>query len=28
LVGLISSIISAFITFYFVLKAMTNPINL
>ena len=28
LVGLISSVISAFITFYFVLKAMTNPINL
>ncbi len=27
-VGLISSVISAFITFYFVLKAMTNPINL
>ena len=27
LVGLISSVISAFITFYFVLKAMTNPIN-
>ena len=28
LVGLISSVISAFITFYFVLQAMTNPINL
>ena len=28
LVGLISSLISAFITFYFVLKAMTSPINL
>ena len=28
LVGFISSVISAFITFYFVLKAMTNPINL
>ena len=28
LVGLISSIVSAFITFYFVLEAMTNPINL
>ena len=28
LVGLISSVISAFLTFYFVLKAMTNPINL
>ena len=27
LVGLISSVISAFITFYFVLQAMTNPIN-
>tara|TARA_Y100001970_G_C13845642_1_gene656695 strand:- start:471 stop:671 length:201 start_codon:yes stop_codon:yes gene_type:complete len=27
LVGLISSVISAFITFYFLLKAMTNPIN-
>ena len=27
-VGLISSVLSAFITFYFVLKAMTNPINL
>ena len=28
LVGLISSIVSAFITVYFVLEAMTNPINL
>jgi len=28
LVGLISSVLSAFITFYFVLQAMTNPINL
>ena len=28
LVGLISSVISAFITVYFVLQAMTNPINL
>ena len=28
LVGLISSVISAFITVYFVLKAMTNPFNL
>ena len=28
LVGLLSSVISAFITVYFVLKAMTNPINL
>ena len=28
IVGLISSVISAFITFYFVLQAMTNPINL
>ena len=27
-VGLISSVISAFITVYFVLQAMTNPINL
>ena len=28
LVGLISSIISAFITIFFVLQAMTSPINL
>ena len=28
LVGLISSLISAFITVYFVLQAMPNPINL
>ena len=28
LVGLISSVVSAFITVYFVLQAMTNPINL
>jgi len=28
IVGLISSVLSAFITFYFVLQAMTNPINL
>ena len=28
LFGLISSVVSAFITFYFVLKAMTSPINL
>ena len=28
LVGLISSVISAFITVYFVLKAMSNPIHL
>ena len=28
LVALVSSIISAFITVYFVLKAMTNPLNL
>ena len=28
IVGLISSFLSAFITFYFVLQAMTNPINL
>nr|WP_263969693.1 DUF751 domain-containing protein [Prochlorococcus marinus] len=28
LIGLISSVISAFITVYFVLQAMTNPINL
>ena len=28
LLGLISSVISGFITVYFVLKAMTNPINL
>ena len=28
LVALISSVISAFITVYFVLQAMTNPINL
>ena len=28
LVGLISSVISAFITFYFILKAMINPMNL
>ena len=28
IVGLISSIISAFITVYFVLQAMTNSINL
>ena len=28
LVGLISSVISAFITFYFVLQAMTNPTKL
>ncbi len=27
-VGLISSVVSAFITFYFVLQAMTNPVNL
>ena len=27
-VGLISSVLSAFITFYFVLQAMTNPMNL
>ncbi len=27
-VGLISSVLSAFITFYFILQAMTNPINL
>ena len=27
-VGLISSVVSAFITFYFVLQAMTNPLNL
>ena len=27
LVGLISSVISAFITVYFVLEAMTNPIT-
>jgi len=26
-VGLISSVLSAFITVYFVLQAMTNPIN-
>ena len=28
LLGLISSVISAFITVYFVLQAMTNPVNL
>ena len=28
LVGLTSSVISGFITIYFVLQAMTNPINL
>ena len=28
LVGVISSLISAFVTVYFVLRAMTNPINL
>ena len=28
IVGLISSVISAFITVYFVLQAMTNPISL
>ena len=28
IVGLISSVLSAFITFYFVLQAMTNPLNL
>jgi len=28
IVGLISSVLSAFITFYFVLQAMTNPRNL
>ena len=28
IVGLISSILSAFITIYFVLKAMTNPLVL
>jgi len=28
IVGLISSVLSAFITVYFVLKEMTNPINL
>ncbi len=28
IVGLISSVFSAFITVYFVLQAMTNPINL
>jgi len=28
IVGLIASVLSAFITFYFVLQAMTNPINL
>ena len=28
LLGLRSSVISAFITFYFVLQAMTNPVNL
>ncbi|MDA9745808.1 DUF751 domain-containing protein [Prochlorococcus sp. AH-736-K20] len=28
IVGLISSVLSAFITVYFVLQAMTNPINL
>ena len=28
LIGLISSVISAFITIYFVLQAMTNPLNL
>ena len=27
-IGLVSSVLSAFITIYFVLKAMTNPINL
>ena len=27
-VGLISSVLSAFITFYFVLQAMTHPLNL
>ncbi len=28
IVGLISSVLSAFITVYFVLQEMTNPINL
>jgi len=28
IVGLISSVLSAFITVYFVFQAMTNPINL
>ena len=28
IVGLISSVLSAFITIYFVLHAMTNPLNL
>ena len=28
IIGLISSILSAFITIYFVLKAMTNPLDL
>ena len=28
IIGLISSILSAFITVYFVLKAMTNPLDL
>ena len=28
IVGLISSILSGFITIYFVLKAMTNPLDL
>ena len=28
IVGLISSVLSAFITVYFVLQAMTSPINL
>ena len=28
IVGLISSVVSAFITVYFVLQAMTNPTNL
>ena len=28
LIGLIASVISAFITFYFILKAMINPLSL
>ncbi len=28
IVGLIASVLSAFITIYFVLQAMTNPLNL
>ena len=27
IVGIISSVVSAFITFFFVLQSMTNPIN-